>query len=281
MCDKYTMGLESDEVTTRNSSIRGAVGPFMDDAMGKFHEAFPGVTANHISFAGLCGTVAAAYAASRIDDKTSTREKVGVALSIGAAAALDAFDGSLARASGTSSFFGQRIDAAIDRVGDTALAMSRAKQAQERGGISGLIGEGLAYGAAVTSHKPARERANQEAKGNVVPESPGSLLLLPGTAVGRRAVAAVSTAFPKVQIIGDAWTIASNLVVARRRQKATIANNVLPDAKREEGRARYSDMTKLQGAATVASAALAIGSRLSGKFSSEKSRNAIKNNDKG
>jgi hypothetical protein len=45
--------------------------------------------------------------------------------------------------------------------------------------------------------------------------------------------------------------------------------------------ARYSDMTKLQGAATVASAALAIGSRLSGKFSSEKSRNAIKNNDKG
>jgi hypothetical protein len=141
--------------------------------------------------------------------------------------------------------------------------MSRAKQAQERGGISGLIGEGLAYGAAVTSHKPARERANQEAKGNVVPESPGSLLLLPGTAVGRRAVAAVSTAFPKVQIIGDAWTIASNLVVARRRQKATIANNVLPDAKREEGRARYSDMTKLQGAATVASAALAIGFRSS------------------
>jgi hypothetical protein len=73
-------------------------------------------------------------------------------------------------------------------------------------------------------------------------------------------------------------------MVAFCRLRATTrldANNVLPDAKREEGRARYSDMTKLQGAATVASAALAIGSRLSGKFSSEKSRNAIKNNDKG
>lgn len=209
--------------TTRNSKLRGATSNSVRFATEILHKQFPSLTANDITAIGVVGvTIGATLAVKENKNPNTTPFKKALAFGVlGAASALDALDGSLARLiveedPKKKNPHGQLVDTVADRIQETTLAIARAVSAHDRGDKAGEI---LALISGISNSAPSFMRAVAEAKGIVVPESGKNTIGFFGTRVGRTITGMLSTVNPEikgvpVQKILDTVNIIANTVTA-------------------------------------------------------------------
>lgn len=109
-----------------------------------------GVTANHVTVAGLVLTLPAALLAANA-------HYLGAGVIFLLASLLDLFDGALARAAGRSSSFGALLDSTLDRIGEAAMLAALAwRFAVEGDALMVVVSMAALTGGFLTSYVRAR-----------------------------------------------------------------------------------------------------------------------------
>lgn len=188
-----------------------------------------GIKANEVSFFGLKLVRFFAHRAEAINiDKPENyiEEAIVTGVGIGVSQATDAVDGPLARrqrsnipwVAGLSKLVGGLLDAGVDRLQETDLALSRARIAYHNGD---KIGELLAYAACITNFLPSIARGIAEGDGVKVEEMRLGVDII-GSRFPRAIISSVVTPLPRLgrfplQPVADGLTVASNLVSGNNR----------------------------------------------------------------
>lgn len=184
---------EKNMSATRNSPLRRLAGVPAEYAAKELHRVAPGISADHITFAGLGGVVLGSAIAA-------TGENPNLAMGIlTASSSLDGLDGPMARLikaedPSKANPHGGLIDAGADRIQEGAMGASRIIAADKRGDKKGKI---LAFVSTVSNGIPSFIRAISESRGISVSESGGNILGFFGTRTGRTITGTLATAYPE------------------------------------------------------------------------------------
>ena len=161
------LSLAPQSAETGNSRLRAIFKNPLETAADVVTDAYPGVTASHITAAGTLACLAAATTAARAPETARTVSWLHLAGSLS-----DALDGPVARAAAarngrSTTSGGALFDTVSDRLQEFGASYAQAEVAFGRGDrTAGLLG--LAF--AATSTLPSLARSHAEANGIVVAE---------------------------------------------------------------------------------------------------------------
>ncbi|MCL5784216.1 MAG: hypothetical protein M1142_02580 [Patescibacteria group bacterium] len=241
---------------TRNAWIREKTAGGIHNFMLSVHKYTRWLTPTHLNILGFMEVAAGAAIAASRDPNEPGGEKVKTAeaaVLIAKGSILDAGDGSLARImeaedpNSIDSKRGPYYDALSDRGQEKALAKSREKQANERGGLVGSLGKVAAFGTDITNPFTSLTRAFAEHRGKVVPESGRGIFGAVGTRPGRALIGGIATLWPEpkgipLQLTADVLMTTSNLVttVDRLRIAFSKEEGTLSKEARDNARTRLT-----------------------------------------
>ncbi len=268
------------------SFVRKLVDPSSIWLMTKAHHAAPGLTPDGLTRigAGIHLVTTFIQEQAHVANHEFSRKELEVLTFFKALAyGCDKFDGSMADVFEVEEpgihnrFEGQKLDPRYDRRQEAWAALLRARTAYLKGDF---LGEGAAYGAALSCTEPSKERARLETLGFKPPEMGKNLL----QGLGTRTMRCVFTEIAGWRNIGginvqpwvDLGMTAANLYTAHTRRQLYLRykDSELPplETERERGQmlqtiefanARLCDIEQVQREILVTTAATFIGLRIS------------------
>jgi len=261
------MNLEKSIVTeeTRDSIERKSIEIPIEFIVRKLHKTFPKINADTLTFSGVGLAVIGSIAAlennrkQKTEGKTPSKIVPSVILSI--AHILDLLDGSMARLIASEDntkenfYWGGIYDAVADRIKETAMTMSRISYARHIGGFKGTIGEIAGILSGVTGVLPSIARSICEEKGIKVSET------AIGSSATRTILGTLITVFPEIkgfpiQPFVDLFITAGSIKTTKDRlsklRKKTNPNDLLPESKRQQAKARKKTLIAVAGISLLA-----------------------------
>ncbi len=220
-CGERKFGLSDNNsalAASRNSGLRRKAEGLTGSVAGFIDKRFPSVTPNHLTIFGTVTALGGAALAT-----FSKHRLIGGAL-FSAGAAMDGFDGSLARIKDAKGERTQEqkdagvlFDVANDRYQELGASLLRMVKGVASGSVFRVMAESLNL---TTNVKPSVARAKAEMKGVVVQETGNNPLEFAGSRPDRVLLGALALAFPSLAPLLMTTVAAGSHLNARSRMRA-------------------------------------------------------------
>lgn len=238
----------------RNSSIRHQLSGILNTTAEKFVETFPGITADHVTWAGaICAVACSLWQARRNRENflEGKNHKPFFPLALNSLfSSFDLFDGTIARV--RSNLYPEKVnklgwahDVTADRFGELGRLFAGVKTAESMGGWVGIWGKVTSIALGVLKDWPGIARADKESKGIVVNEAGKNPLEFFGTSGGRTLLEIGALYLPIVRRIPvlpivNTFLLGTTINTAIKRSKEDGSNQqvTLPKEKIEDAKLR-------------------------------------------